>query len=79
MKKYLVIFMFISTTFFAQYPLRNGEAQLNFGFGFSSWGLSVYGGADFGVGKDISVGGELSFRSYSDNWRNINYRHIRKL
>jgi outer membrane immunogenic protein len=41
---------------------------LNAGLGFSTWGLPVYVGFDYGVHQDISVGGELSFRSYSDNW-----------
>jgi hypothetical protein len=74
-KKYLVLLLFISTTYFAQYPLRNGETQLNFGFGFSSWGLPVYGGLDFGVHKDVSVGGEISYRSYDDDWAGAKYNH----
>jgi hypothetical protein len=60
---------------YAQYPLAKGQKQLNAGFGFSSWGLPVYVGLDFGVHKDISVGGEFSFRSFSDNFKGTSYSH----
>lgn len=43
--------------------------------GFSSWGLPIYAGIDFGVHKDISAGGEFSFRSYSDNFKGTSYSH----
>lgn len=75
MKKYLILFLLISSTYFAQYPLKDGEKQLNFGFGLSSWGLPIYGGIDFGIHKDISAGAEISFRSYSDDWNSASYRH----
>ncbi len=78
MKKALITFVFLvaATAMFAQAPIGIGQAQINAGFGFSSWGLPVYGGVDFGVHKDITVGGEISFRSYSDNWGdNYNSRH----
>lgn len=69
----LAIFAFNSTQ--AQCPINKGQAQLNAGFGFSSWGLPVYVGMDFGVHKDVTVGGEASFRSYNGNWNSKNYRH----
>jgi outer membrane immunogenic protein len=77
MKKALVTFVFLvaATAMFAQAPIGIGQAQINAGFGFSSWGLPVYGGVEFGVHNDITVGGELSFRSYSDNWGSSDYRH----
>lgn len=59
----------------AQCPINKDQAQLNAGLGFSSWGLPVYVGVDYGVHKDVTVGGELSFRSYNDNWNSNNYRH----
>jgi len=59
----------------AQAPIGIGQAQINAGLGFSSWGVPVYGGVEFGVHNDITVGGELSFRSYSDNWGNSSYQH----
>lgn len=59
---FMALFLAIGVSF-AQAPLGKGNAQLNAGFGFSSWGLPVYIGADFGVHPDITVGFEGSFRS----------------
>jgi hypothetical protein len=39
-----------------QAPLAKGEKQLNFGLGFSERGLPVYGGLDFAVHNDWTVG-----------------------
>lgn len=75
MRKLLLLVVLVSVSVFAQYPLKNGEKQINFGVGFSSWGLPIYGGVDFGIHKDISVGGEISFRSYSDDWGTKSYSH----
>jgi len=75
MKKVIVMLLFVSSAILAQYPLKQGELQLNFGLGFSSWGLPVYGGIDYGVHKDISIGGEFSYRSYSDDWGTKSYSH----
>ena len=49
----------------AQNPLSKGQWQLNAGLGFSSWGLPIYVGVDYGVHEDISIGGEFGFRSYN--------------
>lgn len=76
MRKLIIIasLLFIANTSFAQYALAKGEAQFNAGLGFSSWGLPVYAGFDVGVHRDISVGGELSFRSYRERWAGDDYR-----
>ncbi|MBL7841246.1 MAG: outer membrane beta-barrel protein [Cyclobacteriaceae bacterium] len=77
MKKIIVFaaLLFISQLTFAQYALSKGESQLNAGVGLSSWGVPVYVGFDVGVHPDISVGGELSFRSYRENFRGDRYNH----
>lgn len=78
MKKQLVIvtmLVFLGQLTFGQYALPKGKSQLNVGIGFSSWGTPVYLGFDHGVHKDISVGGELSYRGYHDNWDNYRYNH----
>jgi hypothetical protein len=77
MKKALISFVFLvaATALFAQAPIGIGQAQINAGFGFSSWGLPVYGGVEFGVHEDITVGGELSFRTYNDTYLDDNYGH----
>ncbi|MDX2188268.1 MAG: outer membrane beta-barrel protein [Bacteroidota bacterium] len=72
----LLGFIVCSLTFtHAQYKLDKGKAQLNAGVGFSGWGIPVYIGLDYGVHKNISVGGELSFRSYSNYYRGYGYNH----
>jgi len=75
MKKLLILIGFMAgfNYSYGQYALSNGGTQLNLGFGFSDYGMPVYAGFDHGVSRDISVGGELSFRSYTDDYRDINY------
>lgn len=51
----------------AQAPLGKGGTQINAGFGFSTWGVPVYVGADFGVHDAITIGPKLSYRNYKDN------------
>lgn len=71
----LVAFAFLAiTATYAQAPLSKGEKQFNAGVGFSGWGVPLYVGMDFGVHQDITVGGELSFRSYSQDLPGGNYK-----
>jgi len=60
---------------FAQSPVPKGQSQFNAGVGLSSWGVPVYLGLDFGVHKDITVGGELSYRGYHDRYNDTRYNH----
>jgi hypothetical protein len=77
MKKQILTFILILTTsaIFAQSPISKGQSQINVGVGLSSWGVPVYLGFDYGVHPDITLGAELSFRSYNDNWHNYKYHH----
>jgi outer membrane immunogenic protein len=77
MKKLYLTFILaiITSAVFAQSPIPKGTLQLNAGIGLSSWGVPVYVGLDLGVHKDITIGGEFSFRSYHDNWLNNRYNH----
>jgi outer membrane immunogenic protein len=77
MKKLFLILALLSVSAitFAQSPLPLGHAQINAGVGFSDWGVPLYFGIDYSVHKDITIGGELSFRSYYDNYNNTEYRH----
>jgi len=45
-------------------PIEEGESQVNVGVGLSTYGLPVYGGIEFGVAENISVGGEVSYRKW---------------
>ena len=76
MKKYLLIIsLAFSSILSAQSPIEVGQMQFNGGFGFSNYGLPVYVGLDYGLMDDISIGGEFSFRSYSDNIFGSKYKH----
>ena len=72
---FITFLTLISFSVQAQAPLRVGRNQLNFGVGISGWGVPLYIGFDHGFRKDITLGGEFSFRSYSDNFNNNKYRH----
>lgn len=75
-KVYLTIILLIATSvIYAQGPIAKGQAQFNAGVGFSSWGVPVYVGFDFGVHKDITIGAEFSFRSYHENYEHYKYNH----
>ena len=71
----VVIALVVVSVVSAQSPLEIGKLQLNAGFGFSSWGLPIYGGIDYGVMDDITVGAEGSFRAYNDNILGTKYTH----
>lgn len=57
----LLLFVFVSN---AQ-PIEEGDFQVNAGVGFSTYGLPIYAGGEYGIAENISVGGVFSFRKYS--------------
>ncbi len=77
MKKHILTFvlLILTSTIFAQGPISKGQTQVNVGVGLSSWGVPVYLGIDYGVHPDITLGAELSYRSYNDNWKQNKYHH----
>lgn len=60
---------------FGQGSLPMGKNQLNIGLGLSEYGTPIYLGIDHAVGRDFTIGGEVSFRGYRENWKNNYYRH----
>lgn len=60
---------------FSQSPLSVGTSQLNLGLGLSAIGIPLYIGFDHGVARDITLGAELSYRAYNENWQNNRYNH----
>lgn len=75
MKKILLFaFTLCSMSLFAQGSLEKGNAQLNAGFGLSTWGVPIYVGVDYAVHEDITVGGKVSYRNYSHRFANERYR-----
>jgi outer membrane immunogenic protein len=77
MKRILSILFFtiVVSAVNAQNPLPKGKSQLNVGIGLSDWGIPVYLGIDHGISTDFTIGGELSYRSYKENWKDNRYRH----
>lgn len=73
----VIIALLIATTIssFAQNPIAKGQSQLNAGLGFSDWGIPIYVGLDYGVHPDITIGGELSFRSFNDRFQGDRFDH----
>lgn len=60
---------------YGQNPLYEGRNQFNIGVGLSEWGVPFYLGIDFSVSRDITMGGEISYRGYRENWKNSYYQH----
>jgi len=77
MKKLLlfIAFALVSGVAFSQSPLSKGRSQLNVGVGLTGWGVPVYLGFDYGASRDLTVGAEMSYRSYNENWKSNRYRH----
>jgi outer membrane immunogenic protein len=77
MKKPIIILAVLLSTvsLSAQYSLQPGQGQFNAGGGFTSRGLLGYFGFEFGVHKDISVGGTLSYIAYRERFLGTKYSH----
>ncbi len=69
------IFALAISNVFGQSPLPKGANQLNFGVGLSGWGIPLYIGLDHSVHKDVTLGGEISYRSYNEDWKFARYHH----
>ena len=77
MKKLIISLSLILITGFAfsQSPLYRGSSLLNLGVGLSDSGIPVYIGFDHSVSQDITLGAELSYRAYNENWQDDYYNH----
>lgn len=77
MKKVLLSLSLVLITSFAfgQSALYVGSSQLNLGLGLSDSGIPVYIGFDHSVARDVTLGAELSYRAYNENWQNDYYNH----
>lgn len=88
MKKLLILFvglLIATSAAYSQGSLAKGRVQLDAGVGFSSYTTPVYVGLDYGINKDMTLGGEISYRDRSNYWRiigitvNANYHFNRAL
>jgi len=77
MKKFLlaITLLAIFGISYGQSSLPKGQAQLNAGVGISGWGIPVYFGIDYGISKNITIGGELSYRTFHESWKDNTYNH----
>ena len=75
MKKLLLVITLVASLsiVYSQQNLSVRKYQLNLGLGLSDYGIPVYVGVDYGLKEDITLGGELSYRSYSENIAGHNY------
>lgn len=60
---------------YGQSPLPVGRNQVNFGVGLSTYGVPLYLGIDHSVGRDVTIGAEVSYRSYNEKFKDLSYRH----
>jgi hypothetical protein len=70
--KLLLVFVMISGVMLAQSgkaPLSQGESQLNFGLGFNSEGFPMYGGIEFAVHDDVTIGPQVNIVLDDDDAR----------
>lgn len=65
MYTYLLLTLFATSATYAQGVLDS--KALNVGIGVSGWGIPIYAGIDFPVHEDITIGGNLSFQTSSEN------------
>ena len=70
-----IAFAMISAYSFSHNRLHDGNSQFNVGVGLSDVGVPFYLGVDFDALRDVTVGGEFSYRSYRENWNNGYYDH----
>jgi len=77
MKKIIIslALLVISTIVFCQNPLGRRYNQLNLGVGLTGWGIPLYLGLDRYISRDVSLGGELSYRAYNEKWHDDYYNH----
>ena len=71
---FLFVLSLLGRSAFSQGTMPMGQAQLNFGVGLSEYGTPVYIGMDFDAIRNLSIGGELSFRSYNEYWGQNYYK-----
>ncbi len=76
MKKFLIVVVLSQLLNAASaQSLPMGKAQFNVGVGLSAWGVPVYAGIDYSIIRDVTIGGEISYRSYREGYKNEYYRH----
>jgi len=83
-KALLLLVLLIGAASVFALPLNVGQSQFNIGTGFSTWGMPIYMGVDYGVTPDITLGGEATLRfdkhgSWVGIYGNGNYHFVNLL
>lgn len=83
-KALLLLVLLIGAASVFALPLNVGQSQFNIGTGFSTWGMPIYMGVDYGVTPDITLGGEATLRFHNHgSWVGIygngNYHFVNLL
>ena len=74
MRKIILLIGCLFSLATASAQINKGGVQINGGLGVSGAGTMIYGAADFGITKQISLGGELFFRF--DSYSGIGYTNV---
>lgn len=70
-RKLLLLTLFVGMSFYTNaqgFEPGAGMTQLNFGIGVSGWGVPVYLGMDFGIADKVTIGPQISHRTYKENY-----------
>lgn len=69
MKKIVLVLVVLSSSLVFSQRIQKDEKQINAGIGFTSgWGIPLYGGFDYGITDDITVGLQASYASRTNNF-----------
>ncbi|MGQ1786725.1 MULTISPECIES: hypothetical protein [unclassified Saccharicrinis] len=75
--KVVVVLILLCGAMFGQKfraPLSKGDKQLNFGLGFNTDGFPVYGGVDFAVHDEITIGPQVNMVFGDDSSLSLGFR-----
>lgn len=74
----LILIALVSSTSLvkAQFnPYTDNTKMVTVGFGFSGWGIPIFGRFEAPVADNITVGGALSFQSKSETYASYKWKH----
>ncbi len=73
MKRFIVLVLIMASSFTSAQVIGKGGMQANAGLCFSSIGVPIYAGVEYGISEEMTLGGFLGFTSsegygYRLNW-----------
>ncbi|GAF03197.1 hypothetical protein [Saccharicrinis fermentans] len=75
--KIVSVFILLGGVIFGQTfraPLAKGDKQLNMGLGFNTNGLPLYGGVDFAVHDEVTIGPQVNLVLDDDAYMTLGFR-----